>query len=58
MRDAAALMIMKFDNVTRISTLRDKSGTTTAPAEASSSEDNEDAEVQTTALEGTQDEAG
>ena len=58
MRDAAALMIMKFDNVTRISTLRDKSGTSAAPAEASSSEETEDTELQTTAMEGTQDETG
>ncbi|MDH3614132.1 MAG: hypothetical protein OEU90_10730 [Gammaproteobacteria bacterium] len=58
MRDAAALMIMKFDNVTRISALADQPGTESEPADASQTDEEEDTEVQTTALEGSQDEAG
>jgi len=58
MRDAAALMIMKFDNVTRISSLAEKSATNSAPAGESPTEESQDTEVQTTALEGPQDEAG
>jgi hypothetical protein len=58
MRDAAALMIMKFDNVTRISALADQPGTESEPADASQTDEAEDTEVQTTALEGSQDEAG
>ena len=58
MRDAAALMIMKFDNVTRISALKDKPKAAATPAAETTSEGTEDAELQTTALEETQDEAG
>lgn len=57
MRDAAALMIMKFDNVTRISSLAEKTATSSAPAGEAPSEDTQEDEVQTTALEGSQDEA-
>ena len=58
MRDAAALMIMKFDNVTRISSLAGGSLTKIAPAVESEPGDTDDTEVQTTALEGSDDEAG
>ena len=58
MRDAAALMIMKFDNVTRISSLAGGSLTKIAPAVESETGDTEGTEVQTTALEGSNDEAG
>ncbi len=58
MRDAAALMIMKFDNVTRISSLAGGSPTRIAPAVETETGDTDDTEVQTTALEGSDDEAG
>ena len=58
MRDAAALMIMKFDNVTRISSLGGPAKTDPSPAVEPESEDSEDDEVQTTALEGNTDETG
>ncbi|MDH3430638.1 MAG: hypothetical protein OEQ14_11585 [Gammaproteobacteria bacterium] len=58
MRDAAALMIMKFDNVTRISSLAEKPAPETGPAAEPESEQAPEADVQTTALEGTQDETG
>ncbi len=58
MRDAAALMIMKFDNVTRISSLADPPSTQSAPAIQQPGDETEASEVQTTALEGNQDEAG
>jgi len=64
MRDAAALMIMKFDNVTRISTLGNQPAIEATPLAESetdnteNSENTEDAEVQTTALEGSTDETG
>jgi len=58
MRDAAALMIMKFDNVTRISSLAGGSLTKIAPAVESETGNTDDTEVQTTALEGSDDEAG
>ena len=58
MRDAAALMIMKFDNVTRISSLADPTSTESAPAIQTPSDESEDDEVQTTALEGVEDESG
>lgn len=58
MRDAAALMIMKFDSVTQISSLADQSETEIEPAVEPQSDDTEDTEVQTTALEGSQDETG
>lgn len=58
MRDAAALMIMKFDNVTRISSLKGGAKTGVVPAIETPGDETEDTEVQATALEGTQDEAG
>ena len=58
MRDAAALMIMKFDNVTRIGSLRNKAKAAAAPVDTSSSDGDEDSGTQTTALEATQDETG
>ena len=58
MRDAAALMIMKFDNVTRISSLANRTPATPAPAAVSLPDDAEADEVQTTALEGIKDDAG
>jgi len=58
MRDAAALMIMKFDSVTRISSLAGGSSSVPAPLVESEIDDTDDAEVQTTALEGTDNEAG
>lgn len=57
MRDAAALMIMKFDNVTRISALGEKTATSNTPAVEPPEEATQETEVQTTALEGAQDEA-
>jgi len=58
MRDAAALVIMKFDNVTHISSLADKSAAASkTPAELPADEP-EDTEVHTTALEGPEDETG
>ncbi len=56
MRDAAALMIMKFDNVTRISSLKDAPSAPIAPILPPKTEKTEPAEVQTTALEGPTDE--
>jgi hypothetical protein len=59
MRDAASLMIMKFDNVTRISSLASGSAAETAPVVEPANEDieeTEETEVQTTALEGSTDE--
>jgi len=56
MRDAAALMIMKFDNVTRISSLAGASSTPRSPLLQPKTEPAEEAEVQTTALEGNIDE--
>ena len=56
MRDAAALMIMKFDNVTRISSLAN--GGNLSPLIPPKPETEENAEVQTTALEGSTDETG
>ncbi len=58
MRDAAALMIMKFDNVTRISAL---AGSSTAPAPAPPipgmpTQPTDESEAQPTALEGQEDE--
>lgn len=58
MRDAAALMIMKFDNVTRISALGAQPAAAPEPVIAPQSEGGEDDEVQTTALEGSADESG
>lgn len=58
MRDAAALMIMKFDNVTRISSLAEKPGGKEAPIVKPPPVEAQDSEVQTTALEGNQDESG
>ncbi|MEJ2128996.1 MAG: hypothetical protein P8X81_09120 [Woeseiaceae bacterium] len=56
MRDAAALMIMKFDNVTRISSLKDAPSAPIAPILPPKTDKTEKAEVQTTALEGNTDE--
>jgi len=56
MRDAAALMIMKFDNVTRISSLKDAPSAPIAPILPPKTERTEQAEAQTTALEGNTDE--
>ena len=61
MRDAAALMIMKFDNVTRISSLAGGSSSVLLPVvetETDEPDNTDDAEVQTTALEGIENEAG
>ena len=58
MRDAAALMIMKFDDETRISSLAKGSAPESTPAIESQTDETEDTEVQTTALEGLKDEAG
>lgn len=57
MRDAAALMIMKFDNETRISSLGLKPEIESAPVIEPQIDETEETEVQTSALEGTQDEA-
>jgi hypothetical protein len=56
MRDAAALMIMKFDNVTRISSLAGASSSPRSPLLQPKPEPAEETEVQTTALEGNIDE--
>jgi hypothetical protein len=56
MRDAAALMIMKFDNVTRISSLAGSATQPASPLLRRKMEASEDAEMQTTALEGNADE--
>jgi len=58
MRDAAALMIMKFDNVTRISSMAGSSSVELAPAAETETGETDSIEVQTTALEGSDDEAG
>jgi hypothetical protein len=56
MRDAAALMIMKFDNVTRISDLAGGASAPKSPLFRQKTETTEVSEVQTTALEGSTDE--
>ncbi len=56
MRDAAALMIMKFDNVTRISDLAGSASTPKSPLLRPKPETTDESEVQTTALEGSTDE--
>jgi len=56
MRDAAALMIMRFDDVTRISSLAGMSQETTPTTEPQENSGAED-EAQTTALEESADEA-
>jgi hypothetical protein len=56
MRDAAALMIMKFDNMTRISDLAGGASAPKSPLFRQKTETTEVSEVQTTALEGTTDE--
>ena len=56
MRDAAALMIMKFDNVTRISSLAGSATQPASPLLRRKLEASENAEMQTTALEGNTDE--
>jgi hypothetical protein len=58
MRDAAALMIMKFDNVTRISDLAGGASAPKSPLLRPKPESSDEAEVQATALEGTTDETG
>jgi hypothetical protein len=62
MRDAAALMIMKFDNVTRISSLAEHPVMETTPVAEPEVDESADADadtdVQATAHEGSQDEAG
>lgn len=58
MRDAAALVIMKFDNVTQISSLAGKSAAASKPPVELPADEAEDTEVQATALEGPQDETG
>jgi len=58
MRDAAALMIMKFDNVTRISDLAGSASAPTSPLLRPKTETTDETEVQTTALEGSTDETG
>lgn len=58
MRDAAALMIMKFDNVTRISDLAGGASAPKSPLLRPKSETTDDSEVRTTALEGNTDETG
>ncbi len=58
MRDAAAMMIMKFDNVTRISSLAEEPANSAAPIAKPDTETTEEDEVQTSALEGSQDEPG
>ncbi|MDH3266252.1 MAG: hypothetical protein OEM25_04735 [Gammaproteobacteria bacterium] len=55
MRDAAALMIMKFDTVTRISSLATPPGSGT-PAIQQPRNDASDDDVQATAIEGSSDE--
>ena len=56
MRDAAALMIMKFDNVTRISSLAGGRPSQPTPILDKMREESEQAEAQSTVLEGTTDE--
>ena len=58
MRDAAALMIMKFDNVTRISDLAGGGSAPKSPLLPPKSETSDEPEVQATALEGSTDETG
>ncbi len=55
MRDAAALMIMKLDKVTRISDLADEPVKPTAPAAMPAATEPEDGEAPSTALEEDQD---
>jgi len=56
MRDAAALMIMKFDNMTRISDLAGSASAPKSPLLRQKSETTDESEVQATALEGSTDE--
>lgn len=56
MRDAAALMIMKFDNVTQISSLAGQSATEPSPAAIPAEPESGNSGVQATALEGNADE--
>lgn len=58
MRDAAALMIMKFDNVTRISELAGSASTPRSPLLRPKPETTDESGVQATALEGSTDETG
>lgn len=58
MRDAAALMIMKFDNVTRISDLAGGASAPKSPLLRPEPKSTDEPDVQATALEGSTDEAG
>lgn len=58
MRDAAALMIMKFDNVTRISDLAGGASAPKSPLLRPKPSTSDDPEVQATAVEGSTDETG
>lgn len=58
MRDAAALMIMKFDNVTRISDLAGGASAPKSPLLRPEPKSTDETDVQATALEGSTDEAG
>ena len=58
MRDAAALMIMKFDDVTKISSLAGQPTPVAAPVAVPSTGDSEDDGVQVTGVEGRDDETG
>lgn len=58
MRDAAALMIMKFDNVTRISDLAGGASAPKSPLLRPEPKSTEEPDVQATALEGSTDETG
>lgn len=57
MRDAAALMIMKFDEETQISTLIDRPAAPSVPVVDPQTDPDTDTEAQTTALEGSSDDA-
>jgi hypothetical protein len=57
MRDAAALMVMKFDQETQISTLLNKPATQIAPVTEAPSESPDEGGIQTTALEEITDES-
>jgi len=58
MRDAAALMIMKFDNVTRISDLAGGASAPKSPLLRPEPKSTDEPDVQATALEGSTDETG
>ena len=58
MRDAAALMIMKFDNVTRISDLAGSASEPKSPLLRRKTETTDESEVRTIAIGGSTDETG